>query len=387
MIPLFKVNMNRDVINQLKVVLNSGFITQGKKVEEFENKLKKIFKYPYIISLNSATSAMTLALRIINDEFNNSSNNEVISVPLTCMATNLPILANNMKIKWSDIDPSNGLISLDDVSKKINSKTKAISFVHWGGYPVDVVKLNKILNFKKKKLGFKPYIIEDCAHAFLSKLDGKLIGTHGNFAIFSMQAIKQLTTGDGGLLFCPNKRTYKKAKLLRWFGIDREVNLIKSNKKSNFRKIDSRLENDVKDWGYKFHMNDINATIGISNLKNINKIIEKNKKNAKFLFDNLKNTNGLYCINPISSKYESSYWLFTLRVKNKNKFIKHMTKSKINVSQVHKRNDTHTCFKSFRSYLPNLDKIEKELVCIPCGWWLEKEDLKYIINKIKYFYN
>ena len=118
MTPLFKVNMNIDVIKDLKIVLNSGFITQGKKVEEFENKLKKIFKYPYIVSLNSATSAMTLALRIINDEFNNSSKNEVISVPLTCMATNLPILANNMKIKWADVDLESGLISLDDIKKK-----------------------------------------------------------------------------------------------------------------------------------------------------------------------------------------------------------------------------------------------------------------------------
>lgn len=200
-----------------------------------------------------------------------------------------------------------------------------------------------------------------------------------------MQAIKQLTTGDGGLLFCPNKKTYEKAKLLRWFGIDREVNLNKKIKKSKSNKIDSRLEKDVKNWGYKFHMNDINATIGISNLKNINKIINKNKNNAKFLFKNLNNLKGLSCLNPISHKYESSYWLFTIKVKNKNKFINYMLQNKIIVSQVHKRNDLHTCFKSFRTILPNLDKIEKEMICIPCGWWLERKDLQNIVNKIKFF--
>ena len=122
MIPLFKVFMNDEVINDLNKTLLSGYISQGKKVEEFESKLKKLFDYEYILTLNSATSAMTLALRLINEKFNKKPTNEVLAVPLTCMATNLPILANNMKIKWADVDPNNGLIDLKDIEKKINKK-------------------------------------------------------------------------------------------------------------------------------------------------------------------------------------------------------------------------------------------------------------------------
>ena len=149
--------------------------------------------------------------------------------------------------------------------------------------------------------------------------------------------------------------------------------------------MDHRLENDIVDWGYKFHMNDINATIGLSNLKFIKKITLKNRKNSKFLFYNLKNNKKIKCLNPISKKFNSSYWLFTILINKRNKFIKFMRENNIFVSQVHRRNDAHTCFKKFKKNLKNLDKIEKKLICIPCGWWLKHKDLTLIVKKINEF--
>ena len=266
MISLFKVFMSEDVKEPLVSTLFSGSITQGRQVEEFEAKLSETFSYPYIVTLNSATSGLTMAIRMIKDEFEESgikisSADEVLSTPLTCMATNIPILANGMRIKWVDVDKTSGLIDLVDLENKITEKTKIIMFVHWGGYPVDIDRVNEILDRKEKEIGFRPRIIEDCAHAFLSEYKNKKIGTHGNYAVFSLQAIKHLTTGDGGLLFCPTKKDYDMAKLLRWYGIDRN--------KRNYQGKDFRLEADVSDWGYKFHMNDINATIGLYNLPHI----------------------------------------------------------------------------------------------------------------------
>ena len=226
MISLFKVFMSDDVKDPLISTLYSGSITQGHRVEEFENKLSEMFNHPYILTLNSATSGLTMALRMIMDDFEDigisiSSDDEVLTVPLTCMATNIPIMANNMKIKWVDVDKNTGLIDLIDLESKITQKTKIIMFVHWGGYPVDLDDINNILDKKEKEIGFRPKIIEDCAHAFLSEYKSKKIGTTGNYAVFSLQAIKHLTTCDGGLLFCPSKTTYDKGKLLRWYGIDR----------------------------------------------------------------------------------------------------------------------------------------------------------------------
>lgn len=373
--------MSRDVGEPLLNTLYSGMITQGQRVEEFEGALRSTFDHPYIVTLNSATSGLTLAIRMIKDEFEQKgvrcpADSEILSTPLTCMATNIPILANGMKIRWIDVDKNTGLLDLADLEAKINTNTRIIMFVHWGGYPLDLDKLNEILDRKEKELGFRPQIIEDCAHAFLSEYKGRKLGTTGNYAVFSLQAIKHLTTGDGGLLFCPNQESYEKAKLLRWYGIDRN--------KRNYKGKDFRLEADVADWGYKFHMNDINATIGLYNLPHIAGLIEKNRENA-MAFDKGVVNPKIRKIHPFDTEYKSSFWLYTVLVEDKARFIEHMKEAGVMVSQVHQRNDVHSCFKNFRTTLPNLDQIEQTLVCIPVGWWLSEEDRVKIVEACNSF--
>lgn len=371
-IKLFKVFMSPDVTDKLNPILTSGYITQGNQVEEFERQLRHLFKYPYIVTTNSATSAQTLALRIIKDELGSG---DVLSCPLTCMATNEPIVANGMDIKWVDVDPETALIDLDDLERKVDSNTKAMTFVHWGGYPLDMDKLHNILNRKELELGYRPYVVEDCAHAFLSEYKGRTIGTMGNFSVFSLQAIKHLTTGDGGLLFCPDQRTYDKAKLLRWYGIDRD--------KRNYKGKDFRLEEDVKEWGYKFHMNDINATIGLANLPHIPQLIATNRLNAFSLYEGLKDC--VKILSPPDEDYNSAYWLFTICVPNKIEMIEYLKERGIMASQVHQRNDVNTCFKKYRTELPQMDELEKKLVCLPVGWWLTVNDTNRIVNCIREF--
>lgn len=381
MIPLFKVFMSPDVKDPLISTLYSGMITQGQRVEDFEKSLSDMFNHPYILTLNSATSGLTMALRMIKEEFevagiHESPDDEVLSVPLTCMATNIPIMANNMKIKWVDVDKTTGLIDLVDLENKITQKTKIIMFVHWGGYPVDLDEINKILDRKEKEIGFRPKIIEDCAHAFLSEYKGKKLGTTGNYAVFSLQAIKHLTTCDGGLLFCPNKESYDKGKLLRWYGIDRN--------KRNYKGKDFRLEADVTDWGYKFHMNDVNAVIGLYNLPHIPSLIEKDRANGFYFDENIKN-DKIKIIQPYDEDRKSAYWLYTVQVDDKARFIEHMKEHNIMTSQVHQRNDVHSCFKDFKTTLPNLDYVENHIVCIPVGWWLSEEDRNHIVSACNSF--
>lgn len=379
MLSLFKVFMSQDVIQPTIDTIMSGFITQGPRVEEFEEKLQTMFNYPYILTLNSATSGLTLALRLIKDRLSLTSSSEVLCTPLTCMATNEPVLTNDLKIKWVDVDPDTNNISLTDLESKITENTKVILFVHWGGMPVNLDELNKICDRAEYKYGTRPLIIEDCAHSFLSTYNDKLIGTHGNYAVFSLQAIKQLTTGDGGLIFLPNKEEYERAKLLRWFGIDRD--------KRNYKRKDLRMENDVIDWGYKFHMNDINATIGIYNLPHIPDLIEKARINAKYYDQVLSELNIKYSgAIKLYNKYGNpSYWLYTIKIKDRDKFIEYMKDNNIMCSQVHRRNDVHTCFSKFKTSLPNLDKINEEIVCIPVGWYVTKEQCKNIVKLIDNF--
>jgi dTDP-4-amino-4,6-dideoxygalactose transaminase len=296
---------------------------------------------------------------------------EVLATPMTCTASNWPILANNLKIKWVDINPTTLNIDLDDLERKITPKTKIIMLVHWGGYPNDLDKLKQIQERAFVRYGFRPMIIEDGAHSFGSIYKDKLIGTHGNLTMFSLQAIKHLTSIDGGLLLSPQNELYRRSKLLRWYGIDRDGD-----------RKDFRCEADVEEWGFKFHMNDVCATVGNENLNHVNQILETHKSNGNFYDNSLKETYGVKLLDRHEG-YESSFWIYSMLVENRDGFYRHMDECGISVSQVHERNDKHTCVKDHRSALPTLDKVIGNIVSIPVGWWVTNEQREYIVDCIK----
>ena len=380
-IPLFKVFMSQTVPDAVSKTLLSGFITQGPIVDVFEKRLCHVFDHPYILTLNSATSSLTLALHLLmkpdpqeNWPGTSPTHDIILSTPLTCTATNWAILALGFKIRWVDVDPTTCNMCLEDLERKINANTKVIYIVHWGGSPVDLDALSKILDRKERELGFRPRVVEDCAHGFMSKYDGKYLGTHGNICIYSLQAIKHMTTVDGGLIFLPNESLYNRGKLIRWFGIDRD--------KRNYKGKDFRLENDIPEWGYKFHMNDVNATIGICHLDHIHELVAKHKANASTYNRELKNLKHIELLH-LPVKSESTYWIYTIKCSDVGMFIDFMKSQNIACSQVHRRNDVHSCVASFQEPLPNLDELQDRYVCIPVGWWMNEEDVLRVISCVK----
>lgn len=373
-IPLFKVYMNKNAPEMVGNVLMSGMITQAKKVEEFEESLKQFFYWPYVITINSTTSGLTLAYRLLGI----TKQDKVISTPLTCFATTCAILANTENIVWADTDPETCNIDLEDVKKKITSETKALSFVHWAGVPVDLDKVKELKQYAKETFGIDLGVVEDCAHAFGTEWNNRKLGTHGNIAVYSLQANKHLTTGDGGILVLPNEEMYNRAKLLRWYGIDRE-NRSKPG-------TDFRLEPDIPEWGYKFNMNDINATIGLANLPDMTKLLSVSQNNANIYDRHFKDCNNIKTYTR-DKRATPSFWIYTLRVLNglKPLFLQFMKEKGIVVSQVHSRNDNHSCVKDLQTELPKLKIVENEIVSIPCGWWVSEKDREYIINTVKEF--
>lgn len=403
---LFKVFMSPTVSEDLSPVLHSGSITQGKKVDEFEEALKKWFGHPYILTLNSATAGLTLALRLgfeppkpsyvtdkggFNDDFTDSlklsfekkkyfdKGDKILCSPLTCFATIVPVLANDLNIIWVDTDIDTGNISLDDVERKLSQHAdiKGMIFVHWAGNPIDLDRLQTLRRRYEQIHGIFPFLVEDCAHSFGAEYAGQKLGAHcgkyDSIAVFSLQAIKHLTTGDGGLIFLPNKELYERAKLLRWYGIDR---LARTNGK------DFRLEKDILEWGYKFHMNDINATIGLSNLPYMENNLNKTRLNAEYYKKELKTIPSVKLMRETDGSIPA-YWIFTIRIANKHEFISFADKRGIMVSQVHNRNDKHSCVGRYMSDLPILDKLSEEIICIPCGWWLNLDDCERVVEKIR----
>lgn len=386
-IQLFKVHMAPTAASEVAKILNSGYIGQGPKVEEFETQLRNYFNNDYLVTLNSGTSGLHLALNLlkkpskmlITDGYALAEKNwpgiqegdEILATALTCTASNFPILANGLKIKWVDIDPETLNMDLDDLERKISPTTKAIMLVHWGGYPNDLDRIKEIQSKSQQLYGFAPTVIEDGAHSFGSKYKGKYLGNHGNMTMYSLQAIKHITSIDGGILILPHLDLYKRAKLQRWYGIDRD-----SNRK------DFRCEADIEEWGFKFHMNDVCATVGIENLKHADSLIKKHQENAAYYDKHLQNTPGVTLLKRHKDR-ESAFWIYSMIVENRDGFYDHMKKCGIVVSQVHERNDKHTCVKEHRSFLPNLDKTIGKVVSIPVGWWVTEEEREYIVASIK----
>ncbi len=370
MIRLFKVSMNTDVTEELGRVLESGYVGQGPASDLFERKLKEHFNNDYLAIVNSGTSALHLAVRAAKDTLKLDSSAEVLCTALSCFATAVPILANDLRIKWCDVDLNTCNIDLTDVRRKLTANTQILMIVHWGGYPCDLDEIKQIKRDYYLMFGKSLIVIEDCAHCWNSYYKNTIIGNSGNYCAFSTQAIKFLTTIDGGFLISPNVYTDKKIKLLRWFGLDRDAG-------ASFRCVQ-----DIEEYGYKFQPNDVLSTIGLYNYDNANDNAETHKNNAKIYNSTLANVDGITLLEN-RDDVESSYWLYTIKVERRDDFMRALKDAGIESSQVHKRMDQHTCVKDFQCYLPNMDKLEKEMVCIPVGWWLSQEDIDKVISTIK----
>lgn len=359
MIPLFKVHTPEAIDKPLLETLHSGYITQGPKVDEFERLVGKFLGTDHVVALNSGTSSLTLALRLAGI----GPGDEVITTPMTCTATNLPVLSLGGKLVFADIDPETGNISAKSIQKRITSKTKAILFVDWGGTPADLDEIVSIARAHNLRT------VEDAAHAFGAEYKGRKVGTICDFTCFSLQAIKHMTTGDGGLLTCLDPDDFKRARTLRWFGIDRDA-----------PSKDTRIDQDIQEWGYKFHMNDLNATIGIVQMQFIEDLIRRHRMHAEYFNEEL----DVY-FDTIGAE-GSAYWLYTMLLpskKERDAFKNFAAERHIQVSQVHKRNDEYTVFKEFASkdsILPGVDHFADRMICIPVHWGLSQFDQEHIVK-------
>jgi len=371
MIPLFKVFMADSVDKPLLETLHSGFIGEGPKVLEFEETLKKHLKTENVLTTNSGTSALYLIYHMIkHPKTSHVLRKTIITTPITCTATNNPIVLNDIDIAWADVDPITGNITPESLLEALMIEpngyaynTQGVSIVHWGGNPCDIEDIAKISHSYGLKL------IEDGAHSFGMEYNGKPFGYYSDFAMHSFQAIKHITAGDGGCLICKNKDDYERAKLLRWYGIDREIK----------EGIDLRCELDIAEAGYKFHMNDLAATIGNENFKYLPQILQKHRDNAKF-YD--KAFEGKVKYAPENPNGKSAYWLYTIHAENRDELMQKLKEKGIMASKVHSRNDTHSMFKSFQRPLPGVEEFNRTHLCIPVGWWVTEEDREYIAEQV-----
>lgn len=359
MIPLVKpfIPDRKVLMPALENILYSGYIAEGQPVYDFEDKFKTYIGNPYLLALHSGTDALHLSFILAGVK----PGDEVISTPMTAEPTNTSIAMVGAKVVWGDVNPNNGLLDPESVRSLITEKTKAIVLVHYAGMVCDMDAFNQI------SIEYGIPIIEDAAHALGSKYAGQMVGCNSPYTIFSLQAIKHMTTVDGGFLCVKNEEELNRARRLRWFGLDKKR---------------SRLENDITEVGYKYAMNNVNATIGLVQMQYVKEVVGKYIANGKYYDEALSDIEGVTLVD-YSPHTEASYWLYTMKVERREDFMKMMESEGIMASPLHHRSDTHSIFKESHRELPNMEKWYESFVHIPCGWWVSPMERERIVEVIK----
>lgn len=365
-IPLFYPHIPKNAKKSVSKVLSTRWIGQGPLVDIFEKKFSNQFSDGMpVIAVGSGTDALHLAYLLCDIK----KGDEIICPVFTCTATNIPLLYLDAKIKFADIDPDTLNISIKSVEKLITKKTKAIVFVNYGGILNNLDKLKKIA--KKNKL----FLIQDAAQSLGAKYRNKSITKYSDFTIFSFQAIKHITSGDGGALVVKNKSLEKIGKRLRWFGIDRP------------KKQGGTWENDIKEVGYKYQLTDLGACLLLDSMKEYKFIKSHRNSIYKTYLKNIIQNKKIKCVQSLDKNAKEVMWLFTIISPFKDILQKKLREKNIETNQVHFRNDRYSIFKKFskNKNFKNMDNIQDKYLVLPLHTKMTINDAKrvsYEINKI-----
>tara|TARA_B110000858_G_C17799339_1_gene474341 strand:- start:767 stop:1921 length:1155 start_codon:yes stop_codon:yes gene_type:complete len=380
MIPYNKQYIDSDDIDSVIKVLKSPLITQGNQVPKFEKKIAKICSAKFAVAVNSATSALHIACLSIGLK----KDDILWTVPNTFVASANCGLYCGAKIDFVDIDNQTYNIDVKKLEGKLkeakrkNCLPKIVVPVHFAGQPTDQQKiwnLSKIYNFK---------VIEDASHSLGASHQGIKVGSciWSHMTIFSFHPVKMITTGEGGMVLTNSEQTANKIQMLRNSGITREKKLLKKGNIGPWYYEQQLL-------GYNYRMTDIQAALGISQVKKLNKFIKKRNEIAN-LYDHL--LKDLPVQLPFIEKYNiSSFHLYVIRLKDqspksyKNIFNK-LRSSGIGVNLHYLPVHLQPYYKSLgfkKGDFPISENYSLEAISLPLYYGLREDDQKKVVNQLK----
>ncbi|MEO7743300.1 MAG: DegT/DnrJ/EryC1/StrS family aminotransferase [Usitatibacter sp.] len=359
----FHARISDEAILLVTETLRSGFIGEGSRVRQFEGALASQLGICNPVALNSGTSALHLGLLLAGV----TRGDQVIVPAQTFVASGIAVLMCGADVVFADIQRATGNIDPHSVRAKITDRTRAIMPVHWGGYPCDMVELSEIA----ARAGVP--LVEDAAHALGATYQGKPIGSIADFTAFSFQAIKHLTTGDGGLLACRDDKDAAEARRLRWFGIDRARDAASSlgERQYNLGKV-----------GYKYHMNDVAAAIGIGNLVSFAKVIARHREIAARYRGGLAGVPGLALLQTAADR-EPSYWIYTILVERREDFVRALKGRGIPACVVHRRIDRNAVFGGVRTDLPNQTYFDENQIALPVHSACTDDEIDSVVAAVR----
>lgn len=362
-IPLFDIYYSDAEISAAENVIKSGMWSgEGEEVKKLESYFGNYLGTKYTVALNSGTSALHALLLA----YGVGPGDEVITTPFTFIATANAALFVGAKPVFVDIETDTHGIDPKKIENAITKKTRAIIPVHYGGTGCRIKEIRKIA--KKNNL----ILIEDAAEALGAKVDGQKVGTFGDSSIFSLCANKNITSGEGGLITTNSKEIYEKAKLIRSHG---------------------KSGDDYVTLGYNFRMSSITAAIARIQLKQLEKINERRRKNALRLSNKLSKIKQVETLKELPG-HESVFQLFTIKVqdeKTRNDLKRYLEKNgigtKVYFSSVHLTSFYRKKYGYRGGEFPVAENLSKRVLSLPIFYNLNSEKINYVVEKIKEFFN
>lgn len=370
-IPLFKIYWDDNDVELVSDAIKKGmFWAIGPNIDTFEEKIAKYTGSQYVLTFNSGTSALHVALLAHGI----GKGDEVIVPSFTFIATaNTPLFVDAKPV-FADIEEETFGLDPDDVAENITKKTKAIIPVHYGGCPCMIRELRKVANDNKVLL------IEDAAEAFGASVGGQKVGTFGDTSMFSFCSNKIITTGEGGAIVTESKDIYEKLKLLRSHGRLETCNYFSSADNMDYVSL-----------GYNYRMSNITAALGIAQIEKVNDIIDIRRKKADYISKKLSRIDEIITPSP-PDDYFHVYQMYTIRVKDerRDELARFLGNSSI-MTKVYFTPVHHSYFYKnvlkYRCKLPITEELSKKVLTLPMHPLLTTDEMDFITSKIEEFFH
>jgi perosamine synthetase len=370
MIPVFRPSMGDAETAAVGEVLKSGWIGLGPKTKEFEEKFAAYMGCKYAVAMNSATAALHLAMTVLNLE-----GGEVITTPMTFVSTNHAILYNNAVPVFCDIEPDTLNMDAGKIEALITPLTKAIVVVHYGGYSVDMDPVLAIAKRHKLK------VIEDAAHACGGEYKNKKLGTIGDIGRFSFHAVKNLSTGDGGMITTDDPAVYARLMKLRWVGISKDTW--------------SREDRDTKEYswyyniselGFKYHMNDISAAIGLVQLAKLDAMNRRRREISRIYTEAFSGEKRLEL--PAAKSYMTlpAAHNYVIKTADRDGLNAHLARAGVSTGVHYVPSNNYDMYKKYRGATPVSSAVWKKLLTLPLFPDLKREEIDLIIKSVLDFF-
>lgn len=370
-IPLYKIFTDDEDVNLItKIIKRGNSWALGPEIEEFENELANYVGVDYCATLNSGTSALHACFLA----YGLGNSDEIIVPSFSFISTANSVLFVGAKPIFADIEEETFGLDPDSIQSKINSNTKALVPMDYGGLPCKIFEINEIA--KQKNIP----VIEDAAESLGSKIHDSKIGSISDSSIFSFCGNKVLTTGEGGAVVTNSKDIYDKIKIIRSHG--------RIDTKNYFQ---NESESDYLQLGYNWRMSTLTATLGLTQLKKLDKLIVMRKKNAKHISSKLEKFKQIK-FPSIPSGYDHIYQMFTIRLENqtlRDNLHEFLTKkqifSKVYFSPIHKTKFYQRLDNKIEK-LPLTEKIASEVLTLPLYPNMDSEELNYLTESMAEFF-